>query len=105
MSNTPLTIVANITARKNQIELVKKELQKLIEPSRAEKGCLSYELYQDNDNPAHFVFYETWESEEDLKKHMESEHTQHMLAETKDALDKFLVIKLTKLPSVSLDVL
>ena len=97
MSNTPLTIVANITAKQDKIEMVKTELQKLIEPTRVEQGCLSYDLHQDNENPAHFVFYETWQSEDALQKHLESEHIQHLLAVTKDALDAFVVTKLTKL--------
>ena len=54
-----LTIVANITAAANKIDLVKAELGKLIDLTRAEEGCLQYDLHQDNENPAHFMFYET----------------------------------------------
>lgn len=55
---TALTIVANIIAKPNSVELVKAELLKLIDVTRAEEGCINYELHQDNENPAHFVFYE-----------------------------------------------
>lgn len=55
---TTLTIVANIIAKSNSVELVKAELLKLIDVTRAEEGCINYELHQDNENPAHFVFYE-----------------------------------------------
>ncbi len=40
-----LTIVANIQARAERIELVKAELQKLIEITRAEDGCIQYDLH------------------------------------------------------------
>ena len=54
-----LTIVANIKAKPDKIELVKNELEKLIDITRAEKGCVQYDLHQDNDNPAHFLFLRT----------------------------------------------
>ena len=59
---TKLTIVANITAKADQIDLVKAELEKLIDITRAEEGCLQYDLHQDNEKPAHFMFYENWAS-------------------------------------------
>ena len=57
-----LTIVANINANADQVDLVKAELLKLIDITHAEDGCINYDLHQDNDNPAHFLFYENWES-------------------------------------------
>ncbi len=56
----PLTIVANIKAKADKIDLVKAELEKLIDITRSEEGCLQYDLHQDNENPAHFLFYETY---------------------------------------------
>jgi len=49
-----LTIVAHVTAKADKIDLVKAELEKLIDITRAEEGCLQYDLNQDNENPAHF---------------------------------------------------
>ena len=37
---------------------------KLIDITRAEEGCINYDLHQDNENPAHFLFYENWKSRE-----------------------------------------
>ena len=45
-----LTIVANIKANPDKIDLVKAELLKLIEITRSEEGCINYDLHQDNDN-------------------------------------------------------
>lgn len=53
-----LTIVARIEANPDKIELVKAELLKLIEPTLQEAGCIRYDLHQDNENPAVFIFYE-----------------------------------------------
>jgi hypothetical protein len=49
-----LAIVSNSHAEADQIDLVKAELEKLIPITRAEEGCIQYDLHQDNDNPAHF---------------------------------------------------
>jgi quinol monooxygenase YgiN len=43
-----LTIVANIHATVDKIELVKAELQKLVEATRTEIGCIQYDLHQYN---------------------------------------------------------
>jgi len=57
-----LTIAANITAHPEKVNLVKVELLKLIEVTRAELGCVNYDLHQDINNPAHFMFYENWQA-------------------------------------------
>jgi len=52
---TPLTLVANIEAKAEQVEFVKSELLKLVAPTRLEAGCIQYDLHQDNSNPALFT--------------------------------------------------
>ena len=50
-----LTIVASIKAKSDKIDLVKRELKKLIAITRAER-VVSTMTSMDNDNPAHFYF-------------------------------------------------
>ncbi|EGA71586.1 antibiotic biosynthesis monooxygenase [Vibrio sinaloensis DSM 21326] len=90
-----LTIVANIIAKKDKVELVKSELIKLIEPTRLEEGCIDYDLHQDNENPAHFVFLENWTSRELLQKHLQSEHIAAYKAATEGAVELFTLNELT----------
>ncbi len=84
-----LTIVANIKANPDQIDLVKAELLKLIPITRAEAGCINYDLHQDNENPAHFVFYENWESRELWQTHMNAPHLSAYMAATDGAVAEF----------------
>ncbi|OUS41203.1 antibiotic biosynthesis monooxygenase [Oleispira antarctica] len=86
---TQLTIIANIKANSNKIDLVKSELLKLIEVTRAEKGCISYDLHQDNENPAHFMFYENWESRELWQTHMANAHLAEYMVATEGAVTEF----------------
>ena len=53
-----LTILAQIAAEPGKEALVRAELEKLVPITRAEAGCIQYDLHVDNENPAFFVFYE-----------------------------------------------
>ena len=92
-----LTIVANITAKSDKVDLVKSELAKLIEPTLAEEGCLQYDLHQDNENPAHFMFYENWESRDLWQAHMNNQHLKDYMAATDGAVDVFTLHEMTHL--------
>lgn len=84
-----LTIVANIKANKDKIDLVKTELLKLIDITRAEAGCINYDLHQDNENPAHFLFFENWESRELWQTHMNAPHLAAYMQATDGAVEEF----------------
>lgn len=92
-----LTIVANIKTKADQVEMVKAELLKLIDITRVEKGCINYDLHQDNDNPAHFVFYENWESRELWQTHMGNPHLADYLATTEGAVEEFTVTEMSQI--------
>ncbi|MEC8917513.1 MAG: putative quinol monooxygenase [Pseudomonadota bacterium] len=69
-------VVATSVAKEGKEKRYRESLLSLISPSRKEKGCLLYDLHQDQDNPAHFIFYEIWDSQESLNVHAASEHLQ-----------------------------
>ncbi len=90
-----LTIVANIHAKPEKVELVKSELLKLIPITRAEEGCIQYDLHQDNETPAHFMFYENWESRELWQTHMANDHLSAYSAAVEGAVDQFILNEMT----------
>ncbi|GIU04814.1 antibiotic biosynthesis monooxygenase [Shewanella sp. c952] len=92
---TKLTVVANIIANKDSIDFVKAELIKLIEVTRAEAGCINYDLHQDNENPAHFVFYENWQSREHLQTHLANSHIADYVAATEGRVELFTINEMT----------
>jgi quinol monooxygenase YgiN len=94
--NKHLTIVADIKAKTDHIDLVKAELLKLIAVTRAEKGCINYDLHQDNENPAHFLFYENWESRELWQAHMGAQHLKDYMAATDGAVAEFTLSEMTR---------
>ena len=92
-----LTIVANIKAKADKVDLVKAELLKLIDITRAEKGNVQYDLHQDNENPAHFLFYENWESRELWQTHMGNKHLAEYMAATEGAVEEFILNEMTRI--------
>jgi quinol monooxygenase YgiN len=92
-----LTIIANIKAKSGSTELVRKELIKLIETTRAEKGCINYDLHQDNENPEHFLFYENWDSRELWQIHMGNKHLKEYMLATEGLVDEFTLNEMSHL--------
>ncbi|MBP2280718.1 quinol monooxygenase YgiN [Psychrobacter sp. PL15] len=93
---TILTVIANITAKDDHIALVKTELEKLLPVTRVEEGCLQYNLYQDNENPAHFMFHESWASRELWLTHKENQHLKDFVAATDGTLESFILNEMTE---------
>lgn len=86
-----LTILAQITAAQGKEKLVRDELKKLIDITRAEAGCINYDLHEDNETPGFFVFYENWESRELWQTHMNAPHLAAYMAATEGAVDSFVL--------------
>ncbi|MBW1297590.1 putative quinol monooxygenase [Aquimarina litoralis] len=89
MTTQKLTIVAKILAKAEKRDLVKTELLKLIDITRAEKGCINYDLHQDNENENLFLFYENWESRELWQQHMNNSHLAAYMKATDGAVEEF----------------
>ncbi|MEO0823559.1 MAG: putative quinol monooxygenase [Pseudomonadota bacterium] len=93
----PLTILAQITAAEGREALVRAELEKLVPITRAEPGCLQYDLHLDNTAPGFFVFYETWESRELWQAHMNAPHLAAYMKATEGAVAQFVLNEMTRI--------
>jgi quinol monooxygenase YgiN len=69
-----LRVVARITARPDTVNEVRQILDGLIDPTRKEPGCVSYELLQNRKDPADFTFVEEWDGDASLEGHFSTEH-------------------------------
>jgi len=92
-----LTLIAKIVAKPEKRELVKSELLKLIPPTRAEEGCINYDLHQDDKNPNLFVFHENWESKALLEEHLASKHIAEYMKATEGSVAEFTLQELTQI--------
>ena len=63
-----LRVVATIPVKPESVEALRPALNALADATRAEEGCLSYDLFESAAAPGYFVTVEEWRS------HMKSEH-------------------------------
>ncbi|WP_338779446.1 putative quinol monooxygenase [Metabacillus sp. FJAT-52054] len=71
-----ITINAIMKAKSGKEEQLFGEMKKALAPSRAEEGCISYDLHRSKEDPGVFVFYENWKDQAAVDAHMQSAHYQ-----------------------------
>jgi quinol monooxygenase YgiN len=71
-----VTVIAHIRAKPGREQEVKQALLGLCGPTRAEHGCINYDLHQAPSDPTLFLFHENWASKNDLDAHSQSAHLQ-----------------------------
>lgn len=74
-----IKVIAKNVFQEDALQKVVALYKELIAESRKEKGCLSYELYQDIENPRIMTMLETWENKASLDAHMASAHFQKIV--------------------------
>ncbi len=79
MVGDTLRVVARVQARPNKVNELLSVLSSLVEPTRKEPGCLSYELLQNNEDPADFTLIEEWQSNTALESHFGTKHFKDAL--------------------------
>jgi len=52
----------------------------ILEPTRVERGCLSYRLYEDVEDRNTFVLIEEWATQKDLERHIRTDNQRQLLA-------------------------
>ncbi len=81
-----LYVIATLTARPDTIDATREALAGLVEPTRAEAGCLGYTLTQSTDDPAVFRTVEQWTDQAAADAHMTTPHVGAALAAAGDLL-------------------
>lgn len=66
----------------------------LVDKSRQDEGCISYDFFESTTIPGVFMFCETWKDQESLDKHANAPHFLHLIPEIetfgKMKLEKFM---------------
>jgi len=71
-----MTITKRVTfiAKEGAEDKMKELLSAMVVPSKAEDGCIFYEIFQYEDNRRKFMAYESWRDERALDGHKVSSH-------------------------------
>lgn len=81
-----VTVIATIKAKPGMESEVEQALRALIEPTRAEPGCINYDLHLLSDDPTVFMFHENWRSRKDLEEHLKMPYLEQFLAQSEEIL-------------------
>lgn len=88
-----LIVVATLTAKPGHEAVLKAALERIVPPSRAEEGCIRYDLHADLANPASFVMLEAWRDADALASHEATPHFKELL----DAVGGLVEVQIVKL--------
>ena len=93
-----ITTIARLKAKPGAEARLEELLKSLIEPTRAESGCIDYTMHRDLEEPGAYYFYDNLRSQEDLDAHFETPHIKRVLEIAPDVLAEPLkLIRLEKL--------
>lgn len=81
-----VTVIAFHRAKPGKEQALREALLAVCGPTRAEKGCLNYDLHVSADEPGLLVFHENWASQADLDAHLASPHIDAFRAIAGDLL-------------------
>jgi quinol monooxygenase YgiN len=79
MSENRLRVLARVSAKASSVEQVRTILIGLVEATRKEPGCLSYQFLQNRSDPNDFVSVEEWESAAAEQAHFSTVHLKDAL--------------------------
>ena len=90
-----ICVIARAVAKPGNEEGLRKVLNGMLSPTRAEDGCSFYRLFEARE-PGLFYFYELWRDEAALNAHVGSVHFKEMQLKLKDLLLEPLEVSLVR---------
>ena len=92
-----LGVIATIEAKPQHMPHVLQTLQAMLAPSRAESGCLQYDLHRDRATPHRLVMVERWRDTAALQAHLKTPHFLNMQRALDGAIDALTITELDPL--------
>lgn len=91
-----IKVIAKNFAKEDKIEKILNLARDLVEKTVKEDGCIKYEMYQDEKNPSTLIMIEEWETIEDLKAHMSSDHFKEIVPQMNECMDQKAELNICK---------
>ncbi len=80
MNDEKIVLVARLKVKENAVSEVKKAALGIVADSRAEAGCVNYDIHQAIDDPAVFIWHETWANKAAIDEHFEKSFFKEFFA-------------------------
>lgn len=82
-----IKVVSKHFVKEDKVEEFIENAKRMVEATVKEEGCISYGLFQDENDPKILTFIEEWEDISALEKHKTTEHVKSIVPILKN-LDK-----------------
>ena len=93
----PLTIVARIVPTPGKEDDLEAAMKALVAATRAEAGCIQYDLHRTNEDPCVFLFFENWETHALWRAHMDGPHLKAFNEKASGMIDKAEILQMTRI--------
>ncbi len=80
MADGKVTVLARFKAKKGKEDELKQAIMACVAPTRAEAGCINYDLHHLADSTGDLILYENWVSRKVLDEHLEMPYLQELKA-------------------------
>lgn len=94
-----LSSIATLKAKEGKGDELGQRLAEVVEPTRAEPGCINYDVHRSADDESVWVVYENWRSKADLDAHFETPHIKEFIGHAADLLAEELDLRLLTMTS------
>ena len=82
-----LILIAKFRSKPEHRQQIMDMSHEMLEPSRSEEGCMSYEFLQDAFDPDSFTYLERWRNKEDLDLHFEMSYFKDFAEKLPDLIE------------------
>lgn len=82
-----MVLIARFHAQDGQEAAAEEALREVATPTRAEAGCLSFEVLRSKRDPRLFFIHSRWKDEEAFELHAQQPHTVHFVKKIQALID------------------
>ena len=97
MNDEKIVLVARLKVKDDKVEDAKRAALALVDASRAEAGCINYDIHQAIDDETVFIWHETWANKAALDEHFEKPYFHEFFATVQEIAAEPPQINLTKM--------
>ena len=96
-----IMVTAKMTAKPGERNNIILKAKDLIESSRSESGCISYNLYTSTEDDDVLMMLEQWKDQDVLDSHLKTEHFKAFGAAVEDILARELDINVYSVDQIN----
>lgn len=99
MSDEKIVLIASAKFKPESVEEAKKAALEIVAASRAEAGCINYDVHQSVEDETILFWHETWANKQAIDEHFETIAFKNFMAKVQPLLAEPSQINLTKMIS------